>query len=368
MHRFLSVLILIVFLFCQNNLVKIDNQNISQKLGQFTKNQKIASLSFTLFQGKDILIDTAFGFADVNKKIKSTSKHKYPLASVSKPITASILLDFVNKGLISVTDSVYHYLPKVPKNITIANLLTHTSGYHVDIVSWTNTIQKPLNELVNYLPKQKKKIKFDYNNINYSLIGAVLEEVSSIPFSTLAKNYVSKSSDSAKVNFLDEMTYSDDSLLVRSYLKRRGKLYWHNPIKGQMIKPAALAVSSSHDAVKFLRQHMSVEYIKEISKDLVLVNRWKRKDDSISEEYYGFGFRFNFLDGKLKYIFHNGYIYGALSTMYYLPEYDIGFVALCNTSTYPEQYFNFSSAILNILKGSLEELETDLIEDFVEPD
>ena len=56
---------------------------------------------------------------------------RYPIASISKQFTAAALLLLESDGKLSLSDKVDKYLPTLTDaaNITIAQLLSHTSGY-----------------------------------------------------------------------------------------------------------------------------------------------------------------------------------------------------------------------------------------------
>jgi CubicO group peptidase (beta-lactamase class C family) len=77
------------------------------------------------------------GFADVAAKRPMTSDALFWIASMTKPVTGVAILMLQDEGRLSVTDPVAKYLPEFanlktpsgkPANLTIAQVLTHTSG------------------------------------------------------------------------------------------------------------------------------------------------------------------------------------------------------------------------------------------------
>src|SRR5882757_1543971 len=77
------------------------------------------------------------GLADVAAKRAMTADTLFWIASMTKPITGAAVLMLQDEGKLQVADPVAKYLPEFadlktpsgkPANLTIAQLLTHTSG------------------------------------------------------------------------------------------------------------------------------------------------------------------------------------------------------------------------------------------------
>ncbi len=92
----------------------------------------------TMVVAKDrILHVESTGFADVAAKRPMTPETLFWIASMTKPITGTAVLMLQDEGKLNVADPVAKYLPEFaglktpsgkPANLTIAQLLTHTSG------------------------------------------------------------------------------------------------------------------------------------------------------------------------------------------------------------------------------------------------
>lgn len=81
--------------------------------------------------GKVIYKD-AFGLANREWNIPNTTETKFMIGSISKPLTATLMLILVQKGLVNLDSKVEDYLPefknKPTAKVTIRQLLSHTSG------------------------------------------------------------------------------------------------------------------------------------------------------------------------------------------------------------------------------------------------
>lgn len=95
------------------------------------------------------------------------------LGSTSKAMTAALLLQHVEEGLIALDDPVTRHLPGVdlPDDVTLSDLACHVSGIRTDA--------RP-GHLIT-----RRDRGFAYANQNYNLLGDVLSAVSGVPFSVL---------------------------------------------------------------------------------------------------------------------------------------------------------------------------------------
>lgn len=130
------------------------------------------------------------GLADLDAKTPMRGDMAFHVGSVTKSFTATAILILADRGLLSLDDTVDVYLPgQLPggDKITIRNLLMMRSGltdYHTterfaEVLDenpqhvWTYTELSSLVK-VNDNPDEY----FEYRNINYLTLGAILEKVS----------------------------------------------------------------------------------------------------------------------------------------------------------------------------------------------
>ena len=79
-----------------------------------------------------VIYKGAFGLANREWNIPNKTDTKFMIGSVSKPLTAVLMLIQVQKGLIDLNKTIEDYLPefknKPAAHVTIRQLLSHTSG------------------------------------------------------------------------------------------------------------------------------------------------------------------------------------------------------------------------------------------------
>jgi CubicO group peptidase (beta-lactamase class C family) len=96
----------------------------------------LPSVAVAVAQHGRVLCETAFGWADVEARVPATAHTMYSLASISKPVTATAVLQLVERGVIELDAPANRYLGAArlrafdgdADGATIRRLLTHTAG------------------------------------------------------------------------------------------------------------------------------------------------------------------------------------------------------------------------------------------------
>lgn len=143
--------------------------------------------------GKPVL-RKGYGMANVELGVPVRPEHVFRIGSTTKLFTATAIMLLVDEGKIALDAPVSRYLPDAPKQwdkVTIAHLLTHTSGIPnltMDSGYWRTTarLEHTLDELV--APARTRPLdfapgsRFVYNNTGYHLLAQILEKVSGSEF------------------------------------------------------------------------------------------------------------------------------------------------------------------------------------------
>jgi CubicO group peptidase (beta-lactamase class C family) len=140
-----------------------------------------------------VLLKKAFGYAQkygyynrlLDHPEKTATDYMYDIASLTKIVgtTTSIML-LVDEGKLDVDDAVGKYIPAFnspdKKNITIRNLLTHTSG----LDDWYPLFYRAHNkqetfQLIGELPlKYPVGAARHYSDLGFTVLGEIIEKVS----------------------------------------------------------------------------------------------------------------------------------------------------------------------------------------------
>lgn len=135
------------------------------------------------------LLDTASIGYSFGKNPISTN-NRFCMGSCTKMFTAVAILKLQEKGLLNINDSLFKYLPKHPfidSNITIKQLLNHTSGL-ADFLNGGLMNESILYPYGDYSDKVlydnivgknfEKGTRWEYCNTNYFLLTKIMEKVS----------------------------------------------------------------------------------------------------------------------------------------------------------------------------------------------
>jgi len=142
--------------------------------------------------GGQVVFEHATGLADVESKLRCTAATNFRMASVSKQFTATALLLLVDRGKISLDDSLEKFLPGFPEygqKITVKHLLTHTSGLpaYEELIPKGTTLQLDDLDVLHLLmdtkePRFDAGEKFEYSNSGYAMLGLIVEIAADKPF------------------------------------------------------------------------------------------------------------------------------------------------------------------------------------------
>lgn len=142
-----------------------------------------------VYQG-ELLWGKGYGLADLETGQPVTLDTRFRIASISKTFTATGILQLRDAGRLRLDDPVSQYLDwfdlryRDAPEITIRNLLTHTSGLPRDSVKamWTDCEAPDWEEFVaqtrSRQPTRAPYENYAYSNLGYSLLGGIIAVVS----------------------------------------------------------------------------------------------------------------------------------------------------------------------------------------------
>jgi len=133
----------------------------------------------------EVLLHEAVGQRNRALDLPMERNTPFQIASLTKPITATVALRLIARGLLDLDDRVSRYLPAFERDrcreITVRHLLTHTSGFRIETafvsnqVADTSTLQREVARLADVGPAFPPGTTYAYSNPGYNTLGAVLE-------------------------------------------------------------------------------------------------------------------------------------------------------------------------------------------------
>lgn len=149
------------------------------------------------------LVIKGYGSANLETMTPVSADTVFRIGSVTKQFTAAAILLLAERGRLSIDDPLSRFFPGFPRGreVTVRNLLNHTSGIHnytaqKDFLTLTSrrelmTVQyvdliAHLETVYDFVPGTS----FSYSNSGYMLLGAIVEQVSGQPYANFLQSNV----------------------------------------------------------------------------------------------------------------------------------------------------------------------------------
>ncbi len=170
---------------------------LSEKIDQYLGGEVERGFSGAVLvsMGDAVILAKGYGMADKAGSVSATSETVFDIGSLTKQFTGAAILKLTEQGKLDLQDSLGQFFNDVPQdkaNITLHQLLTHTAGfkeYSGGDYKRTNKqkfLRKTFASKLKFTPGEK----FEYSNVGYSLLAAVIETVSGQSYETfLAENF-----------------------------------------------------------------------------------------------------------------------------------------------------------------------------------
>jgi CubicO group peptidase (beta-lactamase class C family) len=309
-------------------------KKLDDKISSSLEKSGAPSVSVAVVRDGKLLYAKAFGTADLEAKRPADTGTRYAVGSVSKQFTAAALLMLQEQGKLSLDDTVAKYFPSLTraKEITLRQLLSHTSGYEdyapqdYIIPEWTQPTtpmavidrwaQKPLN----FDPGTK----WQYSNTNYVLAGAIFEKVAGVPLVDFLRDKIFRplamqtAADWPPSQAADATAYTRYALGPARPVKREAA-GWYFAAGELAMTPSDLA---KWDIAFLQHRLLSAKSYDEFTREVKLKN-----GDST---HYALGLSLGELAGHTPMFAHGGEVSGFLSSNAVFPTRNGAVVVLSN--------------------------------------
>ena len=302
----------------------------------------------------NIIYQKAFGYRNYETKELLDNNSVFELASVSKQFTAMGVLLLKEKGKLKLSDSLRKFFPELPyNNITIQNLLTHTSGLpsyedEMEIAGkWNHKKIASNNDVISFLAQEKPAIhfkpgkKWEYSNTAFVLLASIIEKVSGQTFKEYMEMNVFKplhmqysrvyntrrSTKEIIQNYAYGYVYSDS---LRKYILPDSLPGYDFVIYLDSIQGDGIINSTTGDLLTWDRAIKNHTLLSEAAQNQMLSPQSVM--DTISKRYYGYGE----ILGKNEigsYVMHSGGWPGYHTMLFRYLTNDITIIVLSNNES-----------------------------------
>jgi len=285
--------------------------------------------SILVTQNGQILLDKGYGCANLEWQIPNSPTTKFRLGSITKQFTAALILLLEEQGKLKITDLINKYLPDIPSSwsdITILNLLTHTSGIpnytsFPDFVSMTTSMKTPeqLIELFRNKPLDYQPgASYAYNNSGYVLLGYLIEIISGQSYQDFVVNTI------FKPLAMDNSGYDSHTTIIL----QRASGYAINPAGFRNADYLDMSIPYAAGSLYSTTQDLR-KWVEGLFGGKILSSQSLKKMITPFTNDYGLGVIMQPVDG-CNTIMHGGGINGFSTMMLYSPEDKLMVIVLAN--------------------------------------
>jgi CubicO group peptidase (beta-lactamase class C family) len=306
----------------------------------------IPGVSLVIVKDGEIIYMKGLGYKDFEKKIPVTADTQFGIGSATKAFTALTVLMAEDEGKLTLDDSPKKYLPyfhmydpDTDKNITIRDLLSHSSGLNrTDLAMVTGKLTRA--ELIEVAaqakPTAKLREKFQYQNLMFVAGGEIAARVENSTWDSLVRTRIfaplGMTNSSLSIAQLEKVKDRSFGYSYNFDTKETTRLPYREIVQ---VAPAGSINSSARDMAKWLEFVLSGGTVN--GKRLVsekAFSQWLSPQMKITPDgkmSYGLGWFLQDWHGK-KVVQHGGNIDGFNSLVAMVPEEHLGFVLLTNVS------------------------------------
>jgi serine beta-lactamase-like protein LACTB, mitochondrial len=331
---------------------------IEKAASSFMAANSVPGISVAVVQDGELVWSAGFGMADLENFVPATPFTLFRLGSISKPITATAILQLSERGKLDLDAEVQKYCPAFPKKewpITTRELLGHLGGIRHynpdgmgdipdDSAKHFASTEESLQIFASDPLVAKPGTKFHYSTYGYTLLGCVLEGAASEKYVDYVKENVFEPAGMVE-------TQADNFFAVVQHRTR-----WYHKDKSGVVQNAGVLdssykipggglISSADDMARFEIAIMTNKLLKPATREVMWTPE-KAADGSENGYALGWGTQKKY---GLALVEHTGGQQGTSTSIILVPERRAGIVVLANMD-------NVDSAALSteILKIVLE--------------
>jgi CubicO group peptidase (beta-lactamase class C family) len=298
----------------------------------------VPGASVIVIRDAKVVYKHAYGLANVEAKTAATTKTDYRLASFTKQFTAMCIMILAERHKLNLDDPITRFFPDYPaygKQITVRQLLTHTSGIrgYEELTPKDRTAQLHDIDVLNMLKQQADTYfppgtEYRYSNTGYAHLALIVEKASGMSFAAFLKRNIF-----GPVKMHDTVAFEDGISTVKN------RAFGYSPKDDrfertdQSVTSAVLGDGGIYSNVDDLFLWDQSLYTTKLVSDDMLHQAWTPSIlSSGKQSNYGFGWELGEWHG-MKTVRHGGATIGFRTAILRIPEKKLTVIVLCNRSS-----------------------------------
>lgn len=315
----------------------------------------VPGAAVSVVRGNNGVLCRGYGYSDLDEKSTIDPYNtRFPLCSISKLFTATVIMQLYEKGQLELDRNIEDYISPYKvinnfnKDITIRQLLTHSSGLDESSEIESKTTDKDNIKSQEYymdchplIVVKEPGTVCRYSNEAYNVLGYIIERISGVSYEDYIQQNILEplKMDKSSVRIYDESTIAEGYLYEDSYSAM--------PLSYQYTSGSSGIISTAKDMENFLKAYLNkgmineTEILKLKTCESMMDKQFSNTEDSAG---MGFGFIRSNRNG-VEIVKHEGALPGYTNTIFIVPQENIGISVLTNSlSALP---FNFEQEFLD---------------------
>ncbi|MCL5030354.1 MAG: beta-lactamase family protein [Bacteroidetes bacterium] len=288
-----------------------------------------------IIQNGKILFEHGYGLANLEDKIPVQSNTNFRLASVTKEFTAAAIMLLIKEGKLNFGEKLTEIFPGFPaygRNISIKNLLNHTSGLidYENLIPDTATVQVKDKDVLEIMMKQDSTYfepgtKYQYSNTAYALLSQIVEKISGKPFAEFLKE-----------NIFDPLKMENTVAYEKGISEVKNRAYGYSKKDSvfirtdQSLTSAVLGDGGIYTSIDDMYKWDQSLYTEKIlPKEFIKESFTRGTLKNVEKIDYGFGWHLKTYKGH-EIVYHTGSTIGFRNVIYRIPELKFTVILLTN--------------------------------------
>ena len=304
--------------------------------------ERVPALSVAVAKDGRLIWEEAFGQADLERRVAATTETRFPIASVSKPLTATAVMVLVEQGKLSLERPANDYLDTDivaeigdAREVTVRRLMSHTSGLsRHDLSDYLDEAYPPVDihaRIRRYARTARVPGEsYEYSNLGYDILAHIVARSSGQSFDRFMRDAVFQPLGMTRTSVGIPDPRPGD--VAPSYDGDRRPV----PMRHESSGGAGGAFSTAGDLARFGTFHLARNQARgaTIVSPARLASMREPQVQTDSTAWYALGWRVDRGAFGVETVYHTGSNGASSSLLAFVPGEDIVVAVLANCVTY----------------------------------
>lgn len=309
------------------------------------KDSRNPAVGLAMVQEDSILWVAGLGKANIENDIKATEKTMFRIGSTSKMFASLAILKLQEEGKLTLKDRVRNLIPEIEFEnpwsesapILVEHLLEHTTGWDdIHLTEYAlNDPELSLKAGLDFHPHSRKSrwmpgTRMSYCNAGPPVAAYIVEKITGQVFEDYVKENFFSPMGMENMTYFESEAYKQ--LGATLYIDQEPQPYWNIAVR-----PSGSINASAKDMVNLIKFFIGRGRIDSLQ--LVSESSLKRMETPTSTSgaqaglEHGYGLS-NFTKTHKSFMYrgHNGGVNGGLTDFGYLPNHQMGYAVMINSS------------------------------------